>query len=61
MFKLMGKKILASLRSTFLLNPYKPSFLLWDIGKQCRPGSDAIERGSDQVFHCLLTEVSYKI
>ena len=27
-----------------ILNPYKPSVLLWDICKQCRPGSDDAER-----------------
>ena len=27
------------------LNPYKPSVSFWDLGKQCRPRSDAAERG----------------
>ena len=36
----------------------------WDIGKQCRPRSDAADRGqtqnaaSDQGLHCLLTGIS---
>ena len=28
-----------------LVNPYKPSIFLWDIGKQCKTRSDAAERG----------------
>ena len=31
--------------------------LFWDIGKQCRPRSDA---ASDQGLHCLLTGISIR-
>ena len=31
--------------SVFMFNPYKPSVLLWDIGKQCKTKSDAAKRG----------------
>ena len=34
---------------------------LWDIGKQCKTRSDAQNAAPDQVLHCLLTEVSFKI
>ena len=33
---------------------------LWDIGKQCRPRSDATSVASDQGLPCLLTECPTK-
>ena len=34
---------------------------LWDIGKQCKSDQTPQHAASDQFFHCLLTEVSFKI
>ena len=34
------------------------AYFLWDMGKQCKTRSDA---ASEQVSHCLQTEVSFKI
>ena len=45
----------ASLIHTFI-NQHKPSIFLWDIGKQCRPISDATERisfGCEILFVCF--------
>ena len=28
----------------FVVNPYKPSVPFWDLGKQCRPRSDAADQ-----------------
>ena len=42
-------------------NPYKPGVpFFFDIGKQCRPRSDAADCGSDQGLHCLLTGISIR-
>ena len=35
--------------------------ILWDIGKQCKPRSDAAKAASDQVLNCMLTEVHFKL
>ena len=32
----------------------------WDIGKQCRPRSDAQNAASDQGPHCLLTGIYFR-
>ena len=32
----------------------------WDLGKQCRPRSDAADAASDQGLHCLLTGISIR-
>ena len=34
---------------------------LWDIGKQYKTRSDAANTASDQVVHCLLTQVCLEI
>ena len=34
--------------------------LFWDLGKQCKPISDAAEHGADQGLHCLLAGNSIK-
>ena len=41
----------------FLINLNKNE----SIGKQCRPDQPPQNAASDQVLHCLLTEVSFKI
>ena len=43
-------------------SPYILASFLWDIDKQCKTRSDAAKHAaSDQVLHCLLTDVSFKI
>ena len=43
-----------------LLTHISLASLLWDLGKQCRPRSDAAERASYQGLHCLLTGISIR-
>ena len=43
-FDFIKKKNIMYKLNARVFNPYKPSVLLWDIGKQCRPRTDA-ERG----------------
>ena len=45
----------------FIINSYKTSFLLWDIGKNSAlPNQIPPTALSDQGIHCLLTECSIK-
>ena len=45
-----------------LLNPYKPSVLFCGTSaNSAKPDQTPHNAASDQVFHCLLTEVSFKI
>ena len=50
----IGKIIIFSVKyRTLTLSCLASHF--WDLGKQCRPRSDAAEWASDQGLHCLLT------
>ena len=49
-------RILNMYMSYFLLNYISLAFFLWDIGKRCRPRSDATEG-----IRCLLTNRPVKI
>ena len=45
-------------RKPYPILAWRPFF--WDLGKQCRPRTDAEERGVRSGLHCLLTEISIK-
>ena len=53
------KMCVSNMKLFILLTHISLASFLWDIGKQCKTRSDAA--ASDQILHCLLTDVPFRI